>query len=120
MHQSGAAEVAAEDDVVIIMAPQNAVGNCILDVSDITAGMSDIGSNGNTNQSPQVDALPEGHSTRRSPRHAARHSPIHLPPHALTCVPIPCALRSGSASHGGGSSTTPCHHPQPAPQGHPY
>ncbi|CAI7919306.1 unnamed protein product [Closterium sp. NIES-54] len=30
-HQSGAAEVAAEDDVVIIMAPQNAVGNCILD-----------------------------------------------------------------------------------------
>ncbi|CAI5534497.1 unnamed protein product, partial [Closterium sp. Naga37s-1] len=27
----GAAEVAPEDDVVIIMAPQNAVGNCILD-----------------------------------------------------------------------------------------
>ena len=30
---SGAAEVEEEDDMFILVAPQNAVGNCIIDVS---------------------------------------------------------------------------------------
>jgi len=45
MHEfpiSGAAEVQEQDDMYILVAPQNAVGNCIIDVSEYSGSFTDI------------------------------------------------------------------------------